>query len=86
LQVEIQNRLAVAVLIPNLEILITDAEESEIKSFQFSPKEWLPVNWQETHPEFLQHGAPSGELFQSDLLISLPQNAAGYRVRIFYPQ
>jgi len=86
LQVEIQNRLAVAVLIPNLEILITDAEESEIKSFQFSPKEWLPIHWQETHPDFLQHGAPSGELFQSDLLISLPQNAAGYRVRIFYPQ
>ena len=83
---EIENRLAVAVLIPNLEVSITDAEESEIKSFQFSPKEWLPVNWQETHPEFLQHGAPSGELFQTELAISLPQNAAGYRVQIFYPQ
>jgi len=86
LHVEIENRLAVAVLIPNLEVSITDAEESEIKSFQFSPKEWLPVNWQETHPEFLQHGAPSGELFQTELAISLPQNAAGYRVQIFYPQ
>ena len=86
LQVEIQNRLAIAVLIPNLEISLTDAEESELKSIQLTPKEWLPVAWQESHPDFLSKGAPSGELIQTQLPISLPTNAAGYRVHVVYPQ
>ena len=33
----------------------------------------------------LRTGIPSGEQIQSELPISLPQNAAGYRVRVFYP-
>jgi ribosomal protein L11 methyltransferase len=86
LQVEIQNRLAIPVSFPNLEILLTDAEETEIKTIQLSPQEWLPKTWQESHPDFLRQGAPSGEMFHSELSISLPQNAAGYRVRIFYPE
>lgn len=85
LQVEIQNRLAIAVLPPNLEISLTDAEESEIKSLQFSPQEWLPKNWQEAHPDFLKKGIASGEMLQLDLPIALPLNAAGYRVRVLYP-
>jgi ribosomal protein L11 methyltransferase len=86
LQVEIQNRLAIPILLPNLEVSLTDAEESELKSIQFSPKEWLPSVWQESHPDFVKIGAPSGEIIQTELPISLPPNAAGYRVRIFYPQ
>jgi ribosomal protein L11 methyltransferase len=86
LQVEIQNRLAIAVLIPNLEISLTDAEESELKSIQLTPKEWLPSAWQESHPDFLSKGAPSGELIQAQLPISLPTKAAGYRVNVLYPR
>ena len=85
LQVEIQNRLAIPVLFPHLEISLTDAEEMEIKTMQLSPQEWLPSAWRDSHPDFLKRGAPSGEIFRSELLIALPQNAAGYRVRIFYP-
>ena len=85
LQVEIQNRLAIAVLAPNLEISLTDAEESEIKSLQFAPQEWLPRAWQDTHPDFLRKGIPSGEILQLELPISLPPNAAGYRIRVLYP-
>ncbi len=85
LQVEIQNRLAIAVLPPNLEISLTDADESEIKSIQLAPKEWLPIAWQESHPDFLRIGVNSGEQIQIELPISLPQNAAGYRVRVLYP-
>ena len=84
LQVEIQNRLAIAVLPPNLEISLTDAEEVEIKTLQLSPKEWIPTAWQESHPDYLRIGIASGESIQSDLPISLPPNAAGYRVRAFY--
>lgn len=86
LQVEIQNRLALPVLFPNLEIALTDADESEIKTTRLSPAEWLPKVWQETHPDFLRYGAPSGEIFKLEIPISLPIDAAGYRVRIFYPQ
>ncbi|WP_369411799.1 DUF3426 domain-containing protein [Polynucleobacter hallstattensis] len=86
LQVGIQNRLAIAVLFPNLEISLTDAEESEIKKIQLTPQEWLPTAWQDSHPDFLRQGAPAGEIFSSALPISLPQNAAGYRVRIFYTE
>jgi ribosomal protein L11 methyltransferase len=68
-----------------LEISLTDAEESEIKSIQFTPKEWLPVAWQESHSDFLRKGVPSGEQIQSELPIQLPQNAAGYRLRVVYP-
>ena len=85
LQVEIQNRLALAVLPPNLEISLTDAEESEIKSIRLSPKEWLPIAWQESHADFLRLGIGSGELIQTQLIIPLPQNAAGYRVSVVYP-
>jgi ribosomal protein L11 methyltransferase len=85
LQVEIQNRLAIAVLPPNLEITLTDAEESEIKSLQFSPQEWIPQTWQDMHPDVLKKGIPSGELLQIELPINLPPNAAGYRVRVLYP-
>lgn len=86
LQVEIQNRLALPVLFPNLEISLTDAEESEIKTIILKPFEWLPMAWKETHPHFLQQGAPSGEIFELEIPIELPNHAAGYRVRIFYPQ
>jgi ribosomal protein L11 methyltransferase len=86
LQVEIQNRLAIPILLPNLEISLTDAEESELKSFQLSPKEWLPPSWQESHPDFSKTGAPAGEIIQTEVPLTLPQNAAGYRVRILYPQ
>ena len=85
LKVELQNRLAIAVLAPNLEITLTDAEESDIKSLQFTPQEWLPKIWQETNPRFLITGVPSGEILQIDLPIPLPANAAGYRVRVLYP-
>jgi len=84
-QVEIQNRLAIPVLAPSLEVSLTDAEESEIKSLQFAPQEWLPQSWQETHPDFLKKGVPSGEILQFELPITLPANAAGYRVRVLYP-
>ena len=85
LQVEIQNRLAIPVLAPHLEITLTDAEESQIKSLQFTPAEWLPASWQESHPDFLKKGIPSGEIIQVELPISLTENTAGYRVRVLYP-
>lgn len=86
LRIEIQNRLAIPVLLPNLEISLTDAEESELKVITLTPEEWLPFAWKETHADFSKIGASTGEIIQSDLPITLPANAAGYRVRVLYPQ
>ena len=86
LKVEIQNRLAIPILLPNFEISLTDTEDSELKSIQFSPREWLPASWQESHPNFSKIGAPAGEIIQAELPIILPAKSAGYRVRVFYPQ
>ena len=85
LQVELQNKLALPVLPPNLVLVITDAEENEIESMQFTPQEWLTYEWQESHPDFLQVGVRPGEALSINLPISLPQNAAGYRVSVIYP-
>ena len=86
LQIEIQNRLAIPILLPNLQISLTDAEESELKSIELTPKEWLSASWQESHPDFAQTGAPAGEVIQTEIPIALPPNAAGYRVRVLYTQ
>ncbi|WP_254598115.1 DUF3426 domain-containing protein [Polynucleobacter antarcticus] len=83
--VALQNRLAIPVLFPHLEIFLTDAEESEIQTIQFNPQAWVPQTWQDAHPQFLTRGAPSGEMYRLQFPIALPPNTAGYRVRIFYP-
>ena len=85
LQVSVQNRLAIPVLLPNLEVTVTNAEETEIQSIQFTPQQWLPQEWQTSHPHFLKRGAAAGEAIATNLSLTLPPNAAGYRIRIFYP-
>jgi ribosomal protein L11 methyltransferase len=86
LQVQIQNRLAISVLFPNLAIALTDAEENVIKTISFAPQEWLPTKWQDLHAPYLKQGAPAGEIFHAELTVQMPKNSAGYRVYVFYPQ
>ena len=62
------------------------AKEEKKPKWIFSPNEWLPLSWQESHPDFLKIGAPAGEMIQAELPIVLPPNTAGYRVRILYPE
>ena len=85
LQVAIQNRLALPVLFPHLALSLTDADEADIETIQFTPAQWIPLGWQTAHPNFLTEGAPSGEAYRLDLPVMLPQHAAGYRVYIIYP-
>jgi ribosomal protein L11 methyltransferase len=51
----------------------------------FSPEEWLPASWRESHTQFARNGAPGGESIRALIPLQLPGNAAGYRVRLFYP-
>ena len=85
LQVDIQNRLTLAVLWPSLEVSLTDAEESVIQTITFSPDQWIPSQFQELHPDFLRTGAPGLENIHAELVITLANQVAGYRVRLFYP-
>jgi ribosomal protein L11 methyltransferase len=85
LQIELQNRLAVPVAIPGLELILTDADEKTIARILLSPDEWLPKTWQSSHPDFLLTGASAGEAFNLSIPLQIPPNAAGYRLRVAYP-
>jgi len=85
LQVDIQNRLTLPVLWPSLEVSLTDAEESVIQTITFTPDQWIPSQFQELHPYFLRTGASALESIHTELVITLANQVAGYRVRLFYP-
>ena len=85
LQIELQNRLAVPIAVPHLELTLRDADEKTIARIILTPEEWLPKPWQSAHPSFLLTGAPAGELFSLSMPVQLPANAAGYRLRVAYP-
>jgi ribosomal protein L11 methyltransferase len=85
LQIELQNRLALPIAIPGLELILTDADEKTIVRILLSPEEWLPKTWQSTHPDFLLTGASAGEVFNLSIPLQVPSNAAGYRLRVAYP-
>jgi ribosomal protein L11 methyltransferase len=85
LEVEIQNRLMMPIALPHLELTLTDTDESTVQLVSFSPEEWLPASWRESHAQFARSGAPGGESIRALIPLQLPSNAAGYRVRLFYP-
>jgi ribosomal protein L11 methyltransferase len=85
LEVEIQNRLMMPIALPHLELTLTDTDESAVQLILFSPEEWLPASWRESHTQFARNGAPGGENIRALIPLQLPGNAAGYRVRLFYP-
>jgi ribosomal protein L11 methyltransferase len=85
LEVEIQNRLMMPIALPHLELTLTDTDESTVQLIVFSPEEWLPASWRESHTQFASSGAPGGERIRALIPLQLPGNAAGYRVRLFYP-
>jgi ribosomal protein L11 methyltransferase len=85
LEVEIQNRLMMPIALPHLELTLTDTDESAVQLVSFSPEEWLPASWRDAHSQFARIGAPGGERIRALIPLQLPGNAAGYRVRLFYP-
>ena len=85
LEVEIQNRLMMPIALPHLELTLTDTDESAVQLILFSPEEWLPASWRDSHAHFERNGAPGGESIRALIPLQLPGNAAGYRVRLFYP-
>jgi ribosomal protein L11 methyltransferase len=85
LEVEIQNRLMMPIALPHLELTLTDTDESTVQLIVFAPEEWLPASWRESHVHFARDGSPGGESIRALISLQVPSNAAGYRVRLFYP-
>jgi ribosomal protein L11 methyltransferase len=85
IEVEIQNRSMMPIALPHLELTLTDTDESAVQLIVFSPEEWLPPSWRESHTQFARIGAPGGESIRTFIPLQLPGNAAGYRLRLFYP-
>ena len=84
LQLQIRNKIAVAVAWPSLELSITDANDTLIAQRIISPSAWLPDNLRAS-PEKIAQGAYGNSEISSNINLTLPEESAGYRVRILYP-
>ena len=71
--------------LPHLELSLTDTDKSAVQWIVFSSEAWLPASWRESHVQFARDGAPVGESIRALIPLQVPSNAAGYRVRLFYP-
>lgn len=82
LKLQIRNKLNIAVVWPSLILSITDINDVLISETVLSPQDWLPQELQSTQSDKLS-AMPLQEV-SSNLPLSLPEKAAGYRLRLSY--
>jgi ribosomal protein L11 methyltransferase len=82
LKLQIRNKLNIAVVWPSIVLSITDINDVLLSEIALSPEEWLPQELQSSQSEAL-NAAPLQEV-ASNLPLSLPEKAAGYRLRLSY--
>jgi len=80
LELQIRNKLDAYVAWPHILLSITDANDAVVAEKLLSPKEWLPENDAFTADKGLR--GPSE--VSSNVFMSLPNAAAGFRVRLLY--
>ena len=85
LSFELQNRLALPVAWPNIELTLIDISENTLSRIEFLPATWLSAQFQADHPDFQHTGAAAGLKVSCAMPLKLPAQAAGYRLRIVYP-
>lgn len=82
LKLQIRNKLNIAVVWPSMILSITDVNDVLISEIALSPDDWLP---QEFHsPQSKAFNAAPFQEVTSNLPLSLPEKAAGYRLRLSY--
>ena len=82
LKLQIRNKLNIAVVWPSMILSITDVNDVLISEIALSPDDWLP---QEFHsPQSKAFNAAPFHEVTSNLPLSLPEKAAGYRLRLSY--
>lgn len=82
LKLQIRNKLNIAVVWPSMILSITDINDVLISEVVLTPQDWLPQELQSSQSE-PSNAAPLQEV-SSNLPLSLPEKAAGYRLRLSY--
>jgi ribosomal protein L11 methyltransferase len=80
LELQIRNKLPLAITWPHVMLSITDANDAVISEKLLSPQDWLPEDVVKVTPK----GSQALQEVSSNIFLSLPQQAAGFRVRLLY--
>ena len=80
LELQIRNKFPLTIAWPHVLLSITDANDAVISEKLLSPQDWLP----EDDPKVTQNGSQALQEVSSNVYLSLPQQAAGFRVRLLY--
>lgn len=85
LQARVEKRSAFKnIAIPHLEVILTDPSDVILASRILKPQEWLPSDALRDN-ELLLLGIPPESEITTTVPMQIPENAAGYRIRVFYP-
>ena len=80
LELQIRNKLPLVITWPHVLLSITDANDAVISEKLLSPQDWLPEDDSRVTP----NGSKALQEVSSNIFLSLPQQAAGFRVRLLY--
>ena len=84
LQLQIRNKLKTHVAWPSIKLTITNANDSVITEKILGPESWLPPELIAT-PSQLKEGAPPNVEISSNISLALPDESAGFRIQLLYP-
>jgi ribosomal protein L11 methyltransferase len=80
LELQIRNKLPLSITWPHVLLSITDANDAVISEKLLNPQDWLPEDVAKVTPK----GSQALQEVSSNIFMSLPQQAAGFRVRLLY--
>ena len=80
LELQIRNKLPLLITWPHVMLSITDANDAVISEKLLRPQDWLPEDDAKVTP----NGSQALQEVSSNIYLSLPQQAAGFRVRLLY--
>ncbi len=80
LELQIRNKLPLMITWPHVLLSITDANDAVISEKLLGPKDWLPAD----DANIVATGSQALQEVSSNIFLSLPQQAAGFRVRLLY--
>ncbi len=80
LELQIRNKLPLVITWPHVLLSITDANDAVLSEKLLSPQDWLPEDDAKVTP----NGSQGLQEVSSNIFLSLPRQAAGFRVRLLY--
>jgi ribosomal protein L11 methyltransferase len=80
LELQIRNKLPLVITWPHVMLSITDSNDVVIAEKLLAPKDWLP----EDDAKIISAGSQALQEVASNIFLSLPYQAAGFRVRLLY--